>query len=261
MSVTRNVVRFSLYATGMACLVVALGFAVLHFRVAKQRQRAEILFQQAKELEPGKSTLEDVRKLLQKYGNADTYTDHCDHQQCQISTNISAFQGHYHLDTELIRTLGIRPASYSVKVSVNNGIVYRAHIYVLYRANSGAWADVSSRFITEFNAADRCLNPELRQHPEYALSSQVLPNPARGGSILVGFKPKATLDQRRRAQSIDLQCITRLGNCSPADIMRPAYSDWLVDADWKNRNKEAIAAESARCESELSDADRRAPLW
>jgi hypothetical protein len=253
--------RIGLYTALAAGVLVAIGLTGLRRHAVEQRKRAEVLQQQVLALEPGKSTLQDVRDLVTKYGNPGDYEGPCGASECHVSVALFILPSSYHFDTKLGRALGIRIGSYGAIIDVLNGVVSRADFYVTYRTTSGSWLSGSSHVINEFSDADRCSNPGLRRHSEYALLLESMSVPSGGSSLSVGVTPKVTANERLRAQTINLTCVTRLRSCTLSDLLPLAYSDWIADSEWERNNQQWLAAEQSRCASGSSPSPIQRPPW
>lgn len=247
--------KLVLRVVSASLVVVFLGFAGLHLRASGETNRAAGLERAVLALEPGKSTLTDVRKLVDAYGSPGDYGSPCDETLCEISIapmSFTFFRASY--DNTFLRTIGVRPAHYEALILVLNGRVSQAEFGVFYRRRNGSWVRASTSVVDSFTPEEKCLNSGLRRHPEYALLAGN--NLRRAGDELVraGVAVNASAEERRNAQNLDLSCVNSLRECALSDLMPLAYQDWLADLKWKQQNKEQLASEEATCKPQLRPA-------
>ncbi len=250
-----RITGYILLGLGLAALV---GLAALRTHAIVVRNKGEALKQRVLALKPGSSTLQDVREFVSEYGGPEDYAGRCDESECHASVGTYAFPfAHHKFDMKLLRMLGIRPAAYVATIDVIKGVVAHVRFNVFYRTSGGTWLTANTHVLDEFSVADRCLNPGLRRHPEYALAS----GPPGVPFVDAGVTKKAAADEYRRAQTLNLECVTAMWGCAPSDLMPLAYSDWLTDFEWERNNQQQLAKEKLQCQEELSSSGTRPSLW
>ena len=257
--------RIATAAVLTLALVVGALLAAFRVYVVVLRNRAETLKHHALALTPGKSTLQDVRHFVQLYGHPNDYVDRCDTSECHVSTGICAFYffGFTNCDLNImvLRVFGIRPAHYVVGIDVVNGVVTRVAFDVSYRTTQGSWLSATTVVLDNFSGADRCSNPGLSRHPDYAVDSGTFDADSGGRYLQAGVTPHASADERRRAQTLNLACVTALRDCGePSDLMPLAYRDWVADSEWQ-RIRQADPTQEAACEAARRSSLRQVPWW
>ncbi len=257
----RRRIRIGAYIVLSIALVGLIGLAALRAYVIVLRNRAEVLNEHVLALKPGVSTLHDVREFVRRYGRPDNYIDKCDESECHVSTGILAFPFlHPAFDTRVLRVFGIRPAHYGAAIDVINGQVNEVAFSVFYRTNSGWWMMGGSSVLDSFRAIDRCSNPGLSRHSEYAVSSGVIKQLSHAPFIRAGVTSKATAEEFNRAKTLNLACVTSLRECTLSNLMPLAYDDWLADKKWEKDNQERLAREQSQCKSETSSSNASAKV-
>ncbi len=259
--------RLRIATAGVLTLALAGGalLAALRVYVVVLRNRAETLKNQILALTPGKATLQDVHSFVRQYARPTDYVDRCDASECHVSTGICAFYfagfNNCELDNGLLRLLGIRPARYVVGIDVVNGVVTRVAFHVSYRTTQGPWLSATTVVLDDFSRVDRCSNPGLSRHPDYAVDSGTFEADAGGHFLQAGITPHASAEERRRAQTLNLACVTALRDCGePSDLMPLAHRDWMADSEWQ-QSKHADPAQEAACEAARSSSLRQVPWW
>jgi hypothetical protein len=248
-------------------IAVASGLCILmlHAYAVVDGKKGAVLEKQTLALQPGSTTLDGVRALVSRYGTPGDYVDQCDEKECHVSMSSVSFSFlHPRFDVKALRALGIRPADYETIIDVINGTVSRVEFSVFYRKTDGSWVRASTHVLDDFTNMDRCSNPGLFRHPEYAVS--VREDKSRPGSLILdaGATKKARKDEYRSAQELNLSCATSFRNCGLPDLKPHAYRDWLADAGWEQENSKVIARARAECKKELSSSSlipRWMPWW
>src|SRR3954465_2351774 len=214
----RRILFFIAFIVLLSSIVAVI---VLRIDEGVQRNKAEALERGVLALRPGKSGLSELRDLVRVYGRADNYVDRCDESECDVST------GTYSLSfprkkyiSWILQVLGSRPVDYGAIIDLVDGAVRRVEFSFFYRTLNGSWVQASTHLLDQFSEADRCVSPGLLHHPDYAVISGVrrIENKLTDITFLrAGVTPKATAEEYRHAQSINLACIESLRDCSLSD--------------------------------------------
>ena len=252
----RKIIQTALRILLTTAVIALIGLMILHHYVIAKRNEAYALKREALTLVPGKSTIENVRTFVRKYGSPADYVDRCDSEECHVSIGIFALHSHSFFDTKIFNVIGIRPAHYGVIIDVAHNLVDRVQFYVFYRTPNGHWFSASTHIINAFSQSDYCSGGGLDRHPEYALLSGSLPPPVDETYLAAGITPKATTEEQTRAQTINLNCITAVHGCGASDVMPFAYAD---------SKQELVEAKSLNvqeaCKATLNSTTATPPWW
>ncbi len=245
--------RIVRYVFLVIVLVAIIGVVALHMYTVAETKRAGIFKERVLALKPGKSTLGDVRALVAQYGNAGDYEGPCDEKECQVSMAPSSFAiRHPRFDVKLLRFFGIRPADYGVFIRAENEVVTRVDFYVFYRKADGSWVRAGTLVIDNFGNEDRCANSGVRRHSEYAVAAGENKKHPGQFHIDAGVTLKASTEEYRHAQTLNLSCVNSLRDCSLSDLMPLAHSDWLEDLKWAQEHNEQLLQEKLQCKQQLA---------
>ncbi len=250
-------------------LVASIGFAALRVYVVRLRHKGERLQMQARTLKPGVSTLQDVRQLIKVSGLPYVYDGSCDESECYLSIGASSFyfgkRGFWGglFDNGVTRMFGVRLADYRAMVDVANGVVTRVRYGVFYRTSAGWLMSAGTIILDKFEDPSLCSNQAFRNHHDFVIESgQSFPPEAKvphGDYIVVGITPRATADQWKSAQMLDLTCVTGVSRCKVSDLMPLAYRDWKRDLETPpSTNNPTLAG---TCEVLVEHGERPIHWW
>lgn len=230
---------FRIAAYGLSA-IVALSLSVLaalRIHSVEVREQAEQLQASVLKLEPGVTTLQDVRALVDKTKRPEGYAGFdgpCDLATCSVSIGPMAFTGFWHSRlSPLLGIFGVRPVNYGAILEVRDGILRKVDSSVFYLAGQKQIFSVSTVLVEHFSSEDLKSASALNNYPEYAIcEGQILDDRSdQAGKFL--RVATATAKTHKRIY-LNLSCVTSRNGCSsPADLLQPQdarVSDFIPQA-------------------------------
>lgn len=246
-----------LFVRGIAILslvIIAAGCAeyVLNLRT---KRKAEALLRDARTLEIGKSTEEDVQRIVARYGGESGLvgSGYCDPSAKPHSVYV-ANSGLNWLGrtSRLLRPFGNRHWSVEVAFLMNHERLCAVVYHVRAFRSDGVW-----EIAVRADYQERSESPVYTQ-PPYQVSARIFKNFL---DFTTSFTTDATEVQRQHALDFDLTCLTRWQGCrAPCELMRSAWLDYQENARKQGLEMRHDELDDSRC-TKLAESQSRANPW
>jgi hypothetical protein len=203
------------------------------------RRRAERLLHGLRQLQVGKSTVEDARGLIVGFGGGNAPYDHsgCTAKHCTFEVVLRhnpplvRLWGPWMFNGDatwrvvhIFPSFGLQDWHAGATVSVDGGFVTQSRYGVLVRGKDGG---VLGREIEEFSALPEYRRDDMTRR-SYRVSPFIITTLGGGRGIRSSLTTGATLEERNRAYDVNFDCLTRLRGCSSLDQFAPKSASDLV---------------------------------
>jgi hypothetical protein len=189
-------------------------------------RRVDGLSERVKRLRVGVSTLQDAQELASNYAGKVTFEPpQCSSEKCGFTIRLSntVFPAFY--DVPTMWRLGIRPTYTAATLRVDDGKLRYASFAVHTRTEFGYWLEASFHAVPGLSVYDKCRDDYLGRDSTYAIHGGHLTNGDGGGQIVrAAFGTRASPEEREKAMTLRLSCITAIPSCkTTSDLMPNAH--------------------------------------
>jgi hypothetical protein len=203
--------------TSVFLLLCIAGLIALRIHAQRVRRKGEQLLSEVLKLNPGVTTLAEVRAFVSRTERPAGYAGfdgpQCDESECVVSVGPMAFVSGWRYSTfRSLGFLGIRPADYHAIVMVRGGVVRKVIASTCYSTGTLRITSASVILAEQFSNPDPRNTATMDNEHGIALCSGFERNES-GGGVNYAAIGMAT---RRHPQRIllDLSCVTSFGGCS-----------------------------------------------
>jgi len=224
----RSFLVWSVKVVILCLLLAAIGCLVMYVSAKLYERRVEKLSARIKSLRVGVSTFREAHELATDYGGKVSWEPQkCSNEKCRFTILLSntAFPAFY--DVPTMWRLGIRPTYAAATLRVDEGKLRHACFWVSTRTELGHWLEASFHSAPSLSMYDKCSRSYLGRNSTYAVAGGHLTNGAGGGQIVrTAFGAKASDEERERAMTMHLSCISAIPGCrTTSDLMPEAYKN------------------------------------
>ncbi len=211
------------------CLfLAALGAAAMYASAKLYERKVDRLSERIKSLRVGVSTFRDVQELASNYAGKVTFElPQCSSEKCGFTIRLSntGFPAFY--DVPTMWRLGIRPTYTAATLRVDDDKLRYASFAVYTRTEFGYWLEASFHAVPGLSMYDKCRDDYLGRDSTYAIRGSHLTNGDGGGQIVrTAFGIQASPEEREKAMTLRLSCITAIPSCrTTGDLMPDAHKN------------------------------------
>jgi len=234
------ITRFICYLLMGLAVVAVSAISVEEVSTRIYRRRAERLLHDLRQLQVGKSTFEDARAVIARYGGGVSRYDRtpCSPAHCTLDVGLKHYPffiehwprylspGMQYRVLRVFPPLGLQDGWGGAAVRVDRGIVAGLSFAVFVRG-SGGW--VLGRNTVEGVAVPKNLQDRMGQRAYY-LDWLNITTEGGGEWIEARLTPQANEEERNRAYDFDFDCLTRWGGCTSLCQLSPAaFADYVKE--------------------------------
>lgn len=187
-------------------IAVLMAGAIFPFALASHQQRlAQSILTKLDTIAVGTADIRAVRDLLDKCGAACSQSQQCNEQQCEVT---------FKLENSPLWKLRLAPFTHlGGSITLRNNVVDYAAL--VYRVNCGGRQLSSGISIEQFPGSPS------------EIPFEVLMDPVEGKppTIFVRMTSAASPSQKASVFALNLTCLSRIGGCSGASELAPAFSE------------------------------------
>jgi hypothetical protein len=212
----------------LCLLLAAVGGAAVYVSAKLYERKVETLSERIKHLKVGVSTFQDAQGLASDYGGKVTFEPpKCSSEKCGFTIRLSntAFPAFY--DVPMMWRVGIRPTHAAATLRVDSGKLRYASFGVYTRTEFGYWLEASFHAVPSLSMYDKCHDRYLERDSTYAVAGSHLTTGEGGGWIVrTAFAIQASREEREKAMTLRLSCITAIPSCkTTSDLMPDAHKN------------------------------------
>jgi hypothetical protein len=203
--------------TSVFLLLCIAGLIALRIHAERVRRKGERLLSEVLRLDPGVTTLAEVRAFVSRTKRPAGYAGfdgpQCDESECVVSVGPMAFLSGWQYSTfRRLGFLGIRPADYSAIVKVRGGVVREVIASTFYSTGARRITSASVILVEQFSNTYLSNTATMDNEHGIALCSGFDRNES-GGGVTYAAIGIATKRHPQRI-SLDLSCVTSFEGCS-----------------------------------------------